>query len=1215
MAVRRISTELVLSGHKEYKAAMQDIRRELSTLVSALKLTEAEYKGNANSIAALEAKSKALTAVLEKERQKEKEIAQELNRAREAQEAYGKKSEELKQKIAAAESKLEELKNTAGDTAEEQKALTAEIASLNKQLEDTQAREKAAADESLRLEKQLNSTKTETIGYERELGKTKQYLEEAKQSTDGTASSIDNMGKQVRKGGEAMQEAGGQAAGFGAQMSGALTEIAAMEAMVQALSKVLKQIATFYKESVEAAIEFESAMAGVAKTTDLTDAELSDMGAQIKEISTRIPIATGEFAGLVEVAGQLGIKKESLVDFAEVMANLGVATNMTGEEAAQMLAQFANITKMDPGDYSRLGSSIVALGNDTATTESRITEMAQRIAAAGSIAGMSEADMLGLSAAVTSLGIEAATGGTNMGKLITMIHSAVENGTDDLQIFADVAGMSAAQFSEAWRDDAAGALNAFIVGLNDTERNGASAISILAELKIKQAQLQTMTLSLAGSGNLLSNSLEISNRAWKQNSALTQEAETRYETTESQIEMMKNSFHNLSITIGSKFTPVVREGAGFLTNLANKLNDACEKSDLLVPILSTLTAAVAAFTAAMALYTVVQKFGSSIRELINIAKTGLSNPWVLAAAAIATAIAAIASFIAISQDSEYSMKNLTQSSRDLEKAWDEQNKKFEETSTEILATASMAEQYVKQLEELEQKTKLTAEEQLRWNALLGEISELVPSASNLIDQQTGSIRGGTAALKENIAAWKESAMAQARQEAWKEKYKAFAQAEVEAQIQLEKRAKKQAELLRIESEMRDLEEEIADAYKDSNAANEAGNPILAEKEQRYQNLVDAYSKAEGELGNLDKAIGKNKKVLDEHANELGVSSNILDDWSEGVVEAEEAVEQKTADIQARIESLNGSLASLEEEYAKAYIEAEKSINQQYGLFDKVEKKAAVSTKELIKNLKSQNKAFTEYAENLKKAMELGVDQGMIAALSDGSVESMAILQGIVEDNGNSVDEINAEWQKLNGPGGVKDSMAGAMADAQTEYTARSAEIQREIDEDIKNLDQSGTAQESGKKTMNSYAAGLNSGLPEVKQKAQQAAGLVRGAIANIFTGMGGSIRAVYKYDGSHAKGLEYVPFDGYIAQLHKGERVLNAKEAQEYRDIILAATPGEMRMTTDYSPILQSIWSALASSRGNITNKATLQFYGEQPSPARTAREVEKTMRRMLYGY
>lgn len=1213
MSVRKISTEVALTGHKEYQAGIQDIRRELEALKSALKLTETEYKGNANSIAALEAKSKALTSVLEKQRQKESEIAKEFDRARAAQADYGKKAEELKEKISAAERKLEELKNTAGDTAEEQKALTAEIASLNKELEDTQAREKAAADESLRLEKQLNNTKTETIGYERELEKTGQYLEEAKQSADGTATSIDNMGKQVRKSGDAMQEAGGQAVDFGKEMSGAITEIAAMEAMVQALSKVLKQIASFYKESVEAAIEFESAMAGVAKTTDLTDAELSDMGAQIKEISTRIPIATGEFAGLVEVAGQLGIQKESLVDFAEVMANLGVATNMTGEEAAQMLAQFANITKMDAGDYSRLGSSIVALGNNTATTESKITEMAQRIAAAGSIAGMSEADMLGLSAAVTSLGIEAATGGTNMGKLISMIHAAVENGGDKLETFASVAGMSAAQFAEAWRDDAAGALNAFIVGLNDTERNGKSAISILTGLKINQAQLQTMTLSLAGSGNLLSNSLAISNKAWKENSALTKEAETRYETTESQIEMMKNSFHNLSITIGSKFTPVVREGAGFLTNLANKLNDACEQSDLLVPILTTLTAAVAAFTAAMALYVLITRFSSQLQILITIAKTGLSNPWVLAAAAIATAIAAIASFIAISQDSEYSMKNLTQSSRDLEKAWDEQNKKFEETSTEILATASMAEQYVKQLEELEQKTKLTAEEQLRWNALLGEISELVPSASNLIDQQTGSIRGGTAALRENIAAWKESAMAQARQEAWKEKYKAFAEAEVEAQTNMEKRAKKQAELLRIESEMHALEGEMADAYKDSNAANEEGIPILAEKEQRYQDLVDEYSKAESELGNLDKAIGKNKEVLEEHAAELGVSSDVLDGWAEGVVEAEGVVDQKTAEIQTRIEGLNSALDALETAYAEAYVKARESIDQQYGLFDKIEKKATVSTKELIKNLKSQSKAFTEYAENLKKAAELGVDQGLIASLSDGSVESMAILQGIVEDHGKSVDEINTEWQKLNGAGGVKSQMAEAMADAKTEYTARSAEIQREIEQDVGELDQSKKAKENGQKTMSAYAVGLKYGLPEVRQQAQQVAGLVRGTIANVFTNMGGSITAVY--NGSHAKGLSYVPFDGYIAQLHKGERVLNAKEAQEYRDMLLAAVPGERRATVDYSPLLQSIRGALEGQRGTVTNKATIQFYGERPSPAKTARVVEKTMRRMLYGY
>ena len=36
-------------------------------------------------------------------------------------------------------------------------------------------------------------------------------------------------------------------------------------------------------------------------------------------------------------------------------------------------------------------------------------------------------------------------------------------------------------------------------------------------------------------------------------------------------------------------------------------------------------------------------------------------------------------------------------------------------------------------------------------------------------------------------------------------------------------------------------------------------------------------------------------------------------------------------------------------------------------------------------------------------------------------------------------------------------------------------------------------------------------------------------------------------DGSHAGGLDYVPFDGYVAELHKGEQVLTADEANDYR--------------------------------------------------------------------
>lgn len=103
MAVKRaVSTVLAVEGINEYKTAMQDIRRELGTLKSALKLTEEQFKGNANSMAALEAKGKALKDVLDKEKEAVNNARKALDLARNAQEAYAKRASELRERIAAA---------------------------------------------------------------------------------------------------------------------------------------------------------------------------------------------------------------------------------------------------------------------------------------------------------------------------------------------------------------------------------------------------------------------------------------------------------------------------------------------------------------------------------------------------------------------------------------------------------------------------------------------------------------------------------------------------------------------------------------------------------------------------------------------------------------------------------------------------------------------------------------------------------------------------------------------------------------------------------------------------------------------------------------------------------------------------------------------------------------------------------------------------------
>lgn len=307
---------------------------------------------------------------------------------------------------------------------------------------------------------------------------------------------------------------------------------------------------------VKAAVNFESAMAGVAKTVDGTTAEIAAMGAELQRLSTEIPITTNELAGIAETAGQLGIAKENIVDFAEVMAGLGVATNLTAEEAATSMARIANVTGLAQDKFDEMGSALVALGNNLATTEGEILTFAQRIAGAGKIAGLAESDILAIGGAMTSVGVQAEAGGTAVQKVLLGITEAVATSNSDLREFARVAGMSADEFAQAFEVDAAGAFTSFVEGLG---RAGTDAFGILEELGLEDQRLIRSFLSLAGAGELLSDSIELSTQAFKDNTALTIETEKRYETAAAQMQIFKNEVTLLAVNIGNALLPVMQD--------------------------------------------------------------------------------------------------------------------------------------------------------------------------------------------------------------------------------------------------------------------------------------------------------------------------------------------------------------------------------------------------------------------------------------------------------------------------------------------------------------------------------------------------------------------------------------------------------------------------------------------------------------------------------
>lgn len=301
-----------------------------------------------------------------------------------------------------------------------------------------------------------------------------------------------------------------------------------------------------------AAVSWESAWAGVTKTVDGTADQLAELEAGLRDMAKELPATHGEIAGVAEAAGQLGVAVDDVEQFTRVMIDLGETTNLTSDAAATALAQMMNIMQSAPEDVERLASTLVELGNNGASTEREILDMALRLAGAGQLIGASEGEVLALANAMASLGIQSQLGGGAMSRAILAMYTAVEEGSGKLNVFARVAGMTADQFARAFRTDPIAAIDEFIRGMGRTRESGGNLVEVLQAVELAGTQDAQVLLRLAGAGDLLTESLEMQERAWEENTALQAEAEKRYATTAAQLGMLRNNAVDLGITVGSQ---------------------------------------------------------------------------------------------------------------------------------------------------------------------------------------------------------------------------------------------------------------------------------------------------------------------------------------------------------------------------------------------------------------------------------------------------------------------------------------------------------------------------------------------------------------------------------------------------------------------------------------------------------------------------------------
>lgn len=345
--------------------------------------------------------------------------------------------------------------------------------------------------------------------------------------------------------------------------------------------------------AAKAAIDWESAWAGVEKTVDGTETQLAALEEELRAMARELPATHAEIAAVAEAAGQLGVATEDVTRFTRVMIALGETTNLTADEAATSIAQLMNVMGTAPEDVDRLAAALVELGNNGASTEREILEMAQRIAGAGAVVGASEADVLALANALASAGINAEAGGSSISRVLIEISTAVASGSEKVQGFAKVAGMSAEDFANAFRRDPVEATNAFIIGLGRMNQAGQDVFTTLADLGFSEILVRDALLRLASAGDLLTQSLEDGSEAWQANVALQEEAEKRYQTTAARIQVAQNQLNDFAIEMGAVFLPIIAEGAEAIGNFVEWLAGLPDPVQNIISILGVGAAAMA----------------------------------------------------------------------------------------------------------------------------------------------------------------------------------------------------------------------------------------------------------------------------------------------------------------------------------------------------------------------------------------------------------------------------------------------------------------------------------------------------------------------------------------------------------------------------------------------------------------------------------------------
>lgn len=1048
---RKIGAIIALDGEKEFKSAVTACNKSLSTMKSEMALVSAQTEGNANSLEALSKKHDVLQKILDEQIRKEDEVRKGLDHAEQDYKKVGSELEQYKNKLSEAQEtlkKMESSQDTSKESTEEQRKVVKELSTTVENGEKTYQR---AESRVLDWKKSLNTAEAQTITATRALNENTAYMKEAEAATDQCATSIDKFGDKTKDLKNEIYDVG------------KIIEVNLVNTAVDAAKNLLET-------------GFESAIAGAAELQDAQNQLQASTGSTAQEMK--------KYSGVMEELYKNNYG-DSIEDVANSMGLVKQYTNETDPDKIKALTE--NALALNDVFGIDLNEGIRAV--DTLMDEMGLSaDEAFDLIAKGAQNGLDQSGELADNLTeYTALWKQA---GFSAEEMFTIMQNGLDSGAYNLDKVNDFVKEFGISLSDGRIEDNLSSFSKGTKGLFKQWKNGEASTkqvftSVINDLSKMENKQEALTLassvwSALGEDNAMEmiTALNDVNDAYSDvEGTMNDIKKIKYDSVSNAWKTMGRTFQtDVAVPVMEKFLPAAQEGMELLTENIDKVVPVAtaagtavgtmfvvKKAKDTISDIKELAVGIASVVTAMTGQTVATEAATVAQSGLNLAM--LANPATLVVGGLVALTAAVAIFAGDSEtarDAAFELADaadeVNESAGKAAESLNEATAGIEEAMSGNSASEATAYKLIDELEELQNKTKLTTAEQGRMKTVIGELNTMFPDMGLEIDSVTGKLSMGSEEIKEYVKNSLEMAKIEAVQKAVKETTEKLVDAEIkqtEAQQQLNETTKAIED---IQKKRQEAEQAVVDKNNELKEAQEAYNEALATGKGNIEELTvkimdqsEAQIEYNGTMMNVSEAyrvMAEDEELLTQKKAEQQEAQENLNDsvttaqdqintytgYLEANAQATEANTQATdANTEAETRKQEASAASIET--AGQELEAYNALSQQQqemavsvtntvltmqesvqsalqsqmNMFEEFNGGIEISKETLLTNMQSQIDGVQNWEQSLTALAEKGVDEGILQKLADMGPQGSTYVDAFNQMTADELAYANEMW--------------------------------------------------------------------------------------------------------------------------------------------------------------------------------------------------------------